>query len=521
MTARGTLDDSLEILIFVKERRNIEKAMIELTLHPADKEEIRAHGLSEEVVREQFARLQTGYPSTPITAPVVPGRGLKQVTHAEEQEYLRRYGEYKGLRSKFVPASGAASRMFNRFFAYQNGQSEKKPYEGNPALFAFYDEVMARVQPQEERPFIDEVLARYAHLPKALVPFHRYGASLWTPIDEHLMEGIVYGRNPDGEVRLHFTVSAEHQEDIRHYYTQHSPSLAERYGVHFSISQSIQAPATDTIAVSETSELFRDAKGHILFRPGGHGALLHNLGTMEEELIFIKNIDNVAKHAYLVETRRYKEMLAGLLLTVRERVFTLIGQLQAGGLSSEALAEIVAYCQNELCITIPATVYSNIERLVPYLLGKLNRPIRVCGMVPNEGEPGGGPFWVREADGSESLQIVEISQLDRSDAQTEAIVQQSHYFNPVDIVCSIHNYKGERFDLTKFINPDMGILVHKSYNGTPLTGLEPPGLWNGAMAGWLTLFVEVPAMTFTPVKEVADLLRPAHRFDLREQLLTL
>ncbi len=508
-------------LIFVREQRTMSYTMKDLTLTQADKEEICAHGLTVAQVEQQYQRLQTGYPSTPITAPVVPSRGLKQVSPGEEKEYRRRYSEYKGLRSKFVPASGAASRMFNRFFAYQNGQSEKKPYDGNPTLFAFYDEVMARVQAKEERPFVDEVLARYAHLPKALVPFHRYGTSLWTPIDEHLMEGIVYGRNPDGEVRLHFTVSAEHQEDIRHYYTQHSPSLAERYGVRFSIAQSIQAPATDTIAVSEKGELFRDDKGHILFRPGGHGALLHNLGSMEEELIFIKNIDNVAKQSYLVATHRYKEMLAGLLLTVRERVFALIRQLQAGGLSSEALAEIVAYCQNELSITIPATVHSNIERLIPYLLGKLNRPIRVCGMVPNEGEPGGGPFWVREVDGSESLQIVEISQLDRSDPTTETIIQQSRYFNPVDIVCSIHNYKGERFDLTKFINPDMGILVHKSYNGTPLTGLEPPGLWNGAMAGWLTLFVEVPATTFTPVKEVADLLRPAHRFDPQEQLLTL
>ena len=507
--------------------------MATLTLSPADVQEIEAHGLTREAIESQFDRLRVGYPSTPITSAVSEGNGLWRLSKEAETHYVQHYRQYEGVRAKFVPASGAASRMFSKFFAFQNGKLGERPYTTSPVHFAFYEHIAECVSDkggralqdatndEKDNLFIDEVLARYAHLPKALVPFHRYGADLRTPIDEHIMEGILYAQNRDGEVRIHFTVSEEHQDAIRAYFEACRPFYEEKYKVKLLLSQSIQAPCTDTIALNPQGELFRTPNGNILFRPGGHGALLHNLGEMCEDLIFIKNIDNVAKQSHLSETSVYKEMLAGVLLEVRERVFAILHQLETRSLSQEDLEAITSYCTKELGIKLPREVRTEREGLISYLTQHLNRPIRVCGMVPNEGEPGGGPFWVAEPDGSESLQIVEIAQLDRSDTKTQEIVSRSRYFNPVDIVCSIRNYKGERFDLQQFINPEMGILVHKSYNGTPLTGLEPPGLWNGAMAHWLTLFVEVPASTFTPVKEVNDLLRPSHCYDPADRELRL
>ncbi len=507
--------------------------MATLTLSSADVQEIEAHGLTREAIASQFDRLRVGYPSTPITSPVSEGNGLWKLSEEAQAHYIERYRDYEGVRAKFVPASGAASRMFSKFFAFQNGKLGARPYTTSPVHFAFYEHVKGCIvdkvksnldsleEEQRDTLFIDAVLAEYAHLPKALVPFHRYGAHLCTPIDEHIMEGILYAQNRDGEVRIHFTVSEEHQDAIRAYFEACRPFYEKEYGVKLLLSQSIQAPCTDTIALNPQGELFRTPTGGILFRPGGHGALLHNLGEMSEDLIFIKNIDNVSKQSHLRDTSVYKEMLAGVLLEVRERVFEILHELETRSLSEESLEAITSYCTKELGMKLPLEVRTERERLITYLTQHLNRPIRVCGMVPNEGEPGGGPFWVAEPDGSESLQIVEIAQLDGSDSKTQDIMSRSRYFNPVDIVCSIRNYRGERFALQEFINPEMGILVHKSYNGTPLTGLEPPGLWNGAMAHWLTLFVEVPASTFTPVKEVNDLLRPSHCYDPADRELGL
>ncbi len=504
-----------------------------IELNTSDLADIRAHGMSERTVREQIMRIEQGYPGAQITSIVKPNNGLRQISDREADQLLRIYDEFEGTRAKFVPASGAASRMFSKLFTYLDNKEQQleSPFECTPEHFAFGDMLSSQLfkttkktlqtlyAEKDYATIIRGIIApeglRLGDLPKALVPFHRYKQDLIrTPIDEHIVEGIRYAQMPNGEVHVHFTVSPEHLVHIQDYYEQRKEYYEQHYNVRLRITLSIQDPATDTIALTPEGELFRDANGHILFRPGGHGALLANLQALEADIIFIKNIDNVAKEAMQRRSIRYKKILAGTLLTIREQLFNYLRLLTSGHITREELTQLIYFCKHDLTLFLPEKFESEEpERQVNYLLRKLNRPLRVCGLVANEGEPGGGPFWVRERDGSESLQIVEGSQLDMTHPRIQSLVQKSHYFNPVDIVCCTHNYLGERFDLTKFVNPNMGLIVHKSYQGRPLIGIEPPGLWNGAMANWLTIFVEVPSVTFTPVKEVNDLLRPEHLYD--------
>ncbi len=497
----------------------------------ADIQEITAHELSPEIISRQLMRLEQGYPRAQITAAVKANNGLRQVAEEEAERIIRIYEDFQGTRAKFVPASGAASRMFSKLFAYVEEGKSGNPFSEPPDHLPFWKALDDWLMKNTERDirfyeynddYMTIVKAIIGHpgldlaaLPKALVPFHRYkDDAVRTPIDEQIIEGIRYARMPNNEVRIHFTVSPEHQDKVHAYCTAKVPEYEKAYGVKLHISQSIQAPSTDTVAVSADGKLFRDEAGHILFRPGGHGALLQNLQNMQEELIFIKNIDNVARESMQRRSTRYKKILAGILLLVREKIYHYLTQIERGEASDELIAEMFAFCKQELYFNFNDGIEKlPRERKLAFLYKRLNRPIRVCGLVPNEGEPGGGPFWVRERDGNESLQIVEGGQLDMTNPRVQTIVQKSRYFNPVDIVCCIQDYKGKRFVLEEFVNPNMGLIVHKTYHGEQLIGLEPPGLWNGAMAGWLTIFVEVPAVTFTPVKELNDLLRPEHQYD--------
>jgi hypothetical protein len=330
-------------------------------------------------------------------------------------------------------------------------------------------------------------------------------------MEEHLVEGSSFASGPDGLVNVHFTISPEHEEFFKGKLYQEGPTIENEFEIGLDVSFSFQKPHTDTLAVTPGNEPFRDEEGRMLFRPGGHGALIENLNEQKAEIIFIKNIDNVVPQHLLPTTIDYKKTLGGLLLELRSNVFDYLQKLEMK--PTEALVKEVAhFIHSKLFATLPPHFSGlNLKEQTSYLSNYLNRPMRVCGMVRNEGEPGGGPFWVKEKSGQESLQILESSQINLKDDHQSAQLKAATHFNPVDLVCSTYNFKGEKFDLSQFTDPETGFISEKSYNGQPLKALELPGLWNGAMANWVTLFVEVPIETFNPVKSVNDLLRPQHQ----------
>jgi hypothetical protein len=335
-----------------------------------------------------------------------------------------------------------------------------------------------------------------------------------TPAEEHLVEGALYGTDADGVVRIHFTVSPEHLSLFKKKCETAATLFEKRYEVKYEITFSEQKPSTDTIAVDENNEPFRTTEGKLFFRPGGHGALLENLNDLQADLIFVKNIDNVVPDRLKDVTIRYKKAIAGLLLDRQQRVFSYLRLLEQpeNQLTDKQLAEMASYLENELSTKPTGKAHlSNRSTLINYLVSKLNRPIRVCGMVKNEGEPGGGPFWAIQADGTTTLQVVESSQIDLKDPEQAAIAATATHFNPVDLVCGVRNYKGEKFSLPDFRDPETGFISSKSKDGKPLKAQELPGLWNGAMSDWITIFAEVPIITFNPVKTINDLLRPEHQ----------
>ena len=347
----------------------------------------------------------------------------------------------------------------------------------------------------------------YGTLPKALILFHRYPDRNRTAFEEHLAEGALYAAGAGSEVCIHFTVSAEHREQFERLAAETVPFYEARFGVKYRIGYSCQKPSTDTLAVNPDDTPLRDGQGRLLFRPAGHGALIENLNEIDADLVFIKTVDNVAPDRLKSDTVIYKEMLAGLLLDLQRQAFGYLRRLDAGErVSAEEMASFVS---GRLCRRLPSSFAAlEPQRQVGLLRELLDRPIRVCGMVKNEGEPGGGPFWVREADGGESLQIAESSQIA---PQQKGLMTAATHFNPVDLVCGVRDYLGRKFDLTRYVDPQTGFISSKSQQGRPLKALELPGLWNGAMARWNTVFVEVPISTFSPVKVVGDLLRPQHR----------
>ena len=289
------------------------------------------------------------------------------------------------------------------------------------------------------------------------------------------------------------------------------PIYEKLFNVKYNVTFSLQKSSTDTIAVDENYLPFRTQSGSILFRPGGHGALIENLNELDGDIVFIKNIDNVVQDNYKGDIVTYKQLLAGTLVQVQQKIFNYLELLDNGILNNVQIGEIISFLEDVLCIKNPNINLLDGDALLLYLRKKLNRPIRVCGMVKNVGEPGGGPFWAYNNDGTISLQILESSQIDKHNKSYIQMFSSGTYFNPVDIVCGIKDYKGKRFNLIDYVDPNTGFISSKSKDGRSLKALELPGLWNGAMSDWNTMFVEVPLTTFNPVKTVNDLLKEQHQ----------
>lgn len=467
------------------------------------------HGLTPAALETQLKNFREGFPFLPVTRAASCGDGIRVLDAAGIEQAAARYDRAKeSLRVvKFVPASGAATRMFKDLFEFvREGRRTAVVGEllANRRRFAFWPELRTIIgDDADELRTVENIVAeglRYGETPKGLVSFHRYGDEVRKAVEEHLVEGAQYAA-AGGEVKIHFTVLPEHLTRFEALLAEKIPGYESRFGVKYRISFSVQDPSTDTLAVNPDCTPFRRADGRLLFRPAGHGALIGNLGKIDADIVFVKNIDNVTTDARRGDTVLYKKALAGVLLALQERIFEYLMALEVPGAELEPIA---AFIENELCVKLPK------DYGTPLLRRVLNRPIRVCGMVRNEGEPGGGPFWVAGADGLETLQIAESNQIA---PEKRKLMRSATHFNPVDLVCSFRTSKGGRFDLREFVDPATGFVSRKSDGGRELLAQELPGLWNGAMARWNTVFVEVPITTFSPVKVVTDLLRPEHQGD--------
>ena len=472
-----------------------------------DMHQIEQHGLTREAVERQIENFRRGFPFLKVVRAASPGDGVVVVDDAAADAAQARYEQAAhGLSVvKFVPASGAATRMFKELFEFVNEGKRGKGIDTlleNIERFAFWPELKA-VLPEgaDDRTVVSCIVKQglgYGQKPKGLVTFHAYPDGARKAVEEHLVEGAAYA-STDGVARIHFTVSPEHRAGFESLLAEKVPLYEKRFGIRYEISFSVQKPSTDTIAVNPDNTPFRQEDGNLLFRPAGHGALIENLNEIDADIIFIKNIDNVTTDARRGDTIRYKKVLAGLLLELQEQAFAHLRALEAG---TADLAEVAAFVEQRLCVKLPAACDAALLRAV------LDRPIRVCGMVRNEGEPGGGPFWVANPDGTESLQIAESSQISPDDMP---LMKSATHFNPVDLVCGVRTSQGGKFDLRRYTDPSTGFISSKSSGGRELRAQELPGLWNGAMARWNTVFVDVPITTFSPVKVVQDLLRPQHQ----------
>lgn len=500
-----------------------------------DLKQIAGKGITEEQVNTQLEEFKRGFPFLRLEAAAGIGRGVAAPDAEERAGYISKWNAYKAEGRKivkFVPASGAASRMFKDMFAFLDaGYDEpetdfEKKFFDNISKFAFYgalDEACVRNEGKGINVLMSEgsykaVVANmlepkglnYGQLPKGLLLFHTYHEGARTPLEEHLVEGALYASG-NGEANVHFTVSHEHRALFEKKVQEKKDSYVSKYGIDYNISFSEQKPSTDTIAANPDNTPFRNDDGSLLFRPGGHGALIQNLNDIDADVIFIKNIDNVVPDRLKADTVDYKQLIAGILVTLQGRIFDYLRLLDTGNYNHAQLEDIISFVQHDLCCQREDVKQLEDAELVIYLRSKLNRPVRVCGVVKNVGEPGGGPFLTYNQDGTVSLQILESSQIDKSNAEYMKMFTEGTHFNPVDLVCAVRNYKGERFNLPDYVDRTTGFISSKSKNGKELKALELPGLWNGAMSDWNTVFVEVPLSTFNPVKTVNDLLREQHQ----------
>ena len=475
------------------------------------KAQIDARGISAETFETQLKNFETGFPYLTIEAAATPAKGIKVLSEDEQAKYIAAADAFAGNVCKFVPASGAATRMFKDLFEAADAlKAGEKLKEGSPAakfvenisLFPFFDAqniLNLTLYPKAWN---------YGSMPKGLIQFHKYENENRTPFEEHLVEGALYAKDKNGDVRMVVTVSVEHQKGFEELYAQVKEKYEQRFGCKYHVTFTNQQPSTDIVAVDMENKPFTKDDGSLLFRPGGHGALLANLNDIDADVLVIKNIDNVVKESLLDETIRWKKILVGMATELQAKVFGYLKQLdeQGDAVSAELVAEIKEFMEREFCVSVPQTG----AELVKVLREKLDRPVRICGMVKNEGEPGGGPYVILGEDGTTSLQILEAAQIDKNNAKAMEAMKGATHFNPVDLVCAVKNYKGEKYDLSKHTDPKTGFISEKSFQGRALKAQELPGLWNGAMSDWNTQFVETPLITFNPVKTVLDLLREQH-----------
>ncbi|MCM5661836.1 DUF4301 family protein [Galbibacter mesophilus] len=515
-----------------------------MTLTEADKKQLKQKGIGEKQINEQIEIFKKGIPFVNLLAAATIGHGIHKFSDEEKKKYVSLFEENKDNLNllKFVPASGAATRMFKALFQFLNNYNpanetinayvnrEKadiiRTFFIGVEKFPFYEAVIRRFV--EKHPdflnlpdhfqkyyFIKILLDKdefdYGSSPKGLLPFHKYKTHPATAFEEHMYEAALYDES-NGVAKLHFTISKEHNTDFDDEMEKISNRVKEKTGVTFDTTFSFQKESTDTLAVTMKNEPFRLESGEILFRPGGHGALIENLNDQDADIIFIKNIDNVVVYKYKHEVAQFKKILAGKLLEVQNKAFEYAKLLDETTPDEKKIEEIKTFLKNELNVHVKPDVdkYKEVYQ-IEFLKEKLNAPIRICGMVKNEGEPGGGPFWIKDEDGNISLQIVETPQIDTNNKFQLDILKGATHFNPVDIVCSIKNYKGEKYNLLDYVDPQQAFITTKTKEGKELKALELPGLWNGGMAFWNTIFVEVPLTTFNPVKTVVDLLKPAHQ----------
>lgn len=508
---------------------------------PENINQLAEHGISESEAIRQLTLLREGCPYQIIVSSATHEHGIVQIDADQMTPYLDLWHSYLQQPDadvvKFVPASGAASRMFKALYGlptdeevmYDRLTHDQQTFFDHIDQFAFYEALSEACLRNSWRTvsklkesnlygtilhnLLDKQGMGYGSSPKGMLLFHEYPDGIKrTPVVEHMVEGALYCQDINGRVRIHFTVSPEHLEQFRSLVDRRIPTYEDELGCRYDITFSVQERSSDTIALDVTTDSpFLQEDGSLLLRPGGHGTLIGNLARLDASVVFIKNIDNVTPDHLKSNTILYKKLLGGLLLAVRDRIFGYISQLKKTKVSRTLIDEMLDFLREMLSIQIPHAAEMSEEEIVPKLLTKLNRPIRVCGMVRNEGEPGGGPYLVRESDGTTSLQILESVQVDQNNPEALQMMRQGTHFNPVDLCCYIKDYEGKPFDLYRFANPHTAFISEKSVEGRPLKALEHPGLWNGAMHDWNTIFIEVPVDTFTPVKSVLDLLRPEHQ----------
>lgn len=509
-----------------------------------DQKQIEAKGLTPNDVNSQINRFKAGLPYTKLNAAATLNNGILKVNAEEKQRYINLFEEkLSGISVvKFVPASGAATRMFQFLFQFLiEYHSEKETiaafierthykelkvfFEGLKNL-AFYDEVLAKVtsiypnynsmsQDEKHVSFVKTMLGEtafnFGNKPKGLLSFHNYKSHITTAFEEHLFESTLYASS-NSQATLHYTISEHHKDKFESKLASVKSKIENETGVVFNISFSFQKPSTDTIAVTLNNEPFRLEDGSLHFRPSGHGALIENLSAIDADVVFIKNIDNVVIFQQAQIVADYKKMLAGILLTVQEQSFNYLEKLDYEETNEALVLEIAQFLTSKMCVVLNEDFDDfSLTVKAAYLKEKLNRPIRICGMVKNEGAPGGGPFWVEDTQGNVSLQVVETAQINQKDSAQKKILSNATHFNPVDLACGLKNYKGIPFNLPDFVDEKAAFITQKTKDGKDIKALERPGLWNGSMANWNTIFVEVPLATFTPVKTVNDLLKPQHQ----------
>ena len=504
-------------------------------MNQQDLNQIAARGISEQQIEHQLEQIKNGFPFLKLEGAAAIGKGIMAPTAQEVEDYEKAWNDYKAEGHKivkFVPASGAASRMFKNMFAFLDAPYDvpttdfEKQFFENIKKFAFRKAlcdkchvnnekgIMCLIKKGDYKAIVANLLKpeglNYGQLPKGLLQFHEYEDEVRTPMEEHLVEAALYASS-NGEANVHFTVSHDHLELFKQMVAEKADKYAQRYGIKYNISFSEQKPSTDTIAANPDNTPFRNEDGSLLFRPGGHGALIENLNEIEADVVFIKNIDNVVPDRIKDETVLYKKLIAGVLVDTQKQVFDYLRELEAGVPSREKLTEMLRFVETTLCCKKAGAAELADAELAEYLKTKFNRPIRVCGVVKNVGEPGGGPFLCYNNDGTVSPQILESSQIDTNNEEYVRMFKEGTHFNPVDLVCATKDYKGNRFNLPEYVDKKTGFISSKSKNGKELKALELPGLWNGAMSDWNTIFVEVPIGTFNPVKTVNDLLREQHQ----------